>query len=129
MIDSKGIKSLDNYQLFKLKENSALDQVLLTELNNEFENRQLPKEELERLKQKYALEMGEVNPLPEQRQYPSFTAFLLNRHWKNINKLKRNRLFDRARRYELELYFGLILYFTLILLCGMYTKTYWAPFL
>lgn len=125
MIDSKGIKSLDNYQLFKLRENESLSKDLSLEIEKEFKSRYLSKEEIRRLKQKFAVEMGEVNPISDKKHYPVLTPFLINRHWKNINKLKRNRLFDRARRYEMELYLGLILYFILILSWGMYTKTYW----
>ena len=120
MIDQKGIKALDNYQLFKLRENHDLPKDLRKELEEEFKRRNLSKEEIQRIEQKYAVEYGKVNLVSEKKQYPILTPFLINRHWRNINKLKRNKMFDRARKYEAELYLGIILYFILILSCGLY---------
>ena len=121
MTNLRDINKLDNYQLYQLKENQDLPYSFRLELDKELEKRKPSEEEIILLKQKYVIENGTLNPISDKKKYPVFTAIRLSFHWKEINKLRRNGLYKKARIYEFELYLGIVLYLFIFVLCGGYT--------
>ena len=124
MTESNKIKLLDNYQLHQLIENQSIDKSTLEKLKTEFNARNLSENEKNRLRNKYQLNHSKFGSEIEKNNWsPLFTAFALNRHFRHLALLKTQGKKKEAEKYMIELYFGLALYFALIILLILVLKS------
>jgi len=106
------IAHLDNYQLYQLLQNQAIDTSTLAVLKKEYASRNLSRYEQERLAQKYAAAHTDVNAALEKKPWsPILTGFAYNKHFRYIAFLKVHGRTQEAKQHLLELYLGLALYF------------------
>lgn len=123
MWKSDKIKLLDNYQLYQLIQNNSIDSNTRTKLKTELKTRNLSENEKIRLQNKYNLDHSKFNSEIEKNNWnPLFTAFALNRHFRHLALLKTHGKKKEAEKYMIELYFGLALYFSLIILLILVLK-------
>jgi len=124
MLKSNKIKLLDDYQLYQLIQNDSIDSNTLTKLKTEFNTRKLSENEKIRLLNKYQLNHSKFESEIEKNNLsPLFTAFSLNRHFRHLALLKTHGKKKEAKNYMIELYFGIALYFSLIILLIFILKT------
>jgi len=115
MFDSNKIKQLDNYQLYQLIQNEALDKTTLSELRTEFNSRGISENEILRLKQKYELNHSKFNEEIEANTWnPIFTAFALKRHFKHVALLQTQRRKKEAVIYLWKLCLGIALHMVVV---------------
>lgn len=123
MLELDKIKLLDNYQLYLLIQNKSIDEDTWVKLKEEIKIRDLSENEKLRLKNKYDLNQLNFNTEIEKNNWkPLFTAFALNYHFRHLALLKTQGKKKEAEKYMIELYFGLILYFCLIVLLMLILK-------
>ena len=124
MSKSDKIKLLDNYQLYQLIESQSIDNNTLAKLKTEFNARNLSANEKDRIRNKYQLNHSKFGVEIEKNNWnPLFTAFALNRHFRHLALLKTQGKKKEAKKYMIELYFGLALYFALIILLILVLKS------
>ncbi len=117
MLESDKIKLLDNYQLYQLISNDNMDKNTLSNLKTEYNSRNLSENEKMRLQKKYHLNHATFDTEIKKNNWsPLYTAFAINRHFRHVALLKTHGKKKEAKKYMIELYFGLVLYFTLVLL-------------
>jgi len=117
MQNSNKIKLLDNYQLYQLIQSDSIDNITLTEIKTEFDSRNLSADEKLRIKKKYELNFTKLeSKIDENPWNPLYTAFAINLHFRHLALLKTHGRKKEAKKYMIELYFGLALYFGLLIL-------------
>ncbi len=124
MRDLDKIKLLDNYQLYQLIQNDKIDEDVHTNLKTEFNARNLPESEKIRIQKKYQLNHSSFESEIEKHNWnPLYTAFALNIHFRHLAMLKTLGKNKEAKKYMIDLYFGLALYFALIGLIILFLKS------
>ncbi len=120
MSDPDKIKLLDNYQLYQLIQSNSIDRGTLSTLRKEFNSRSLSNSEKSRIENKYQLNYFNHDSEIEKHNWnPLFTAFALNLHFRHLAALKNKKKKKEAKKYMIELYIGLALYFAIIILIAM----------
>ena len=101
MIDHSTLEKLDNYQLFELLKNDAIDFELKQLINQELFSRKLSNDELKRLEQKSSLVRLEKEDI---KFFNGFKTFNLKYHFKNLALLKVSRRYVERKAYLINLY-------------------------
>ncbi len=115
MNNSIKFKLLDNYQLYQLIQNDSIDKFTLIEVKTEFNSRNLTEYEKSRIKNKYDINFTKLESQIDKNNWnPLYTAFAINRHFRHLAFLKIQGRKKEAKKYMIELYFGLAIYFGLI---------------
>ncbi|WFO15021.1 hypothetical protein M601_014175 [Cellulophaga baltica 4] len=106
------IALLDNYQLYQLLQNHAIDTSTLAALKKNMpcvNYRGMNKSDWHK---KYAVAHTDVNAALEKKPWsPILTGFAYNKHFRYIAFLKVHGRTQEAKQHLLELYLGLALYF------------------
>ncbi len=123
MFEINKIKLLDNYQLYQLLQSDSIDKLTIEKLKKEFNSRNLTSHEKFRISNKYQQAHPELNSeVEENKLSPLFTAFALNTHFRYLALLKVKGKKKEVKKYMIELYIGLALYFALFILLIMMLK-------
>ena len=124
MLETNKINLLDNYQLYLLIHNDSIDPTSQKKLKTEYKSRNLSNKEKERLQNKYQLNHSSLNSEIKKNNWnPIFTAFAINHHFRHLALLKTLGKKKEAKKYMIDLYIGLILYFVFIFLMVFIIKS------